>query len=62
MEKFNGYKQNNRKQIPQYFHFRCDMTHLKYSLKNLGKTFKLQKELLTTEMDHDEVDGESYND
>ena len=31
------------------------MNHLIYSLKKLGKTFKLQKELLTTEMNHDEV-------
>ena len=45
-----------KKHIPQYLHFRCGMTHLNYSLKKLGKTFKLQKELLKTEMDHDEVD------
>ena len=31
------------------------MTHLNYSLKKLGKTFKLQNELLKTEMNHDEV-------
>ena len=33
------------------------MTHLSYSLKKLGKTFKLQKELIKTEMNHDEVAG-----
>ena len=38
------------------------MTHLNYSLKKLGKTFKLQKELLKTEMDHNEVDGVKYKD
>ena len=38
------------------------MTHLDYSLKNLGKTFKLQKEILKTEMNHDEVDGINYSD
>ena len=38
------------------------MTHLNYSLKKLGKTFKLQKELLKIEMDHDEVDGNNYKD
>ena len=38
------------------------MTHLNYSLKKLGKTFKLQKELLKTEMDHDEVDYNNYKD
>ena len=36
------------------------MTHLNYSLKKLGKFFKLQKELLKTEMNHDEVDGDNY--
>ena len=50
----------NRKQIPQYLHFRCGMTHLNYSLEKLGKTFKLQKELLKTEMDHDKIDGKNY--
>ena len=38
------------------------MTHLNYFLKKLVKTFKLQKELLKTEMNHDEVDGNSYKD
>ena len=38
------------------------MTHLNYSLKKLGKTFKLQKELLKTEMDHDDIDGDNYKD
>ena len=38
------------------------MTHLNYSLKNLGRTFKLQKELLKTEMNHDDVDGNNYKD
>ena len=39
----NGYIQKNNKQIPQYLHFRCGMTHLNYLLKKLGKIFKLQK-------------------
>ena len=30
---FNGPIHKNIKQIPQYLHFRCGMTHLKYSLK-----------------------------
>ena len=38
------------------------MTHLIYSLKQLGKTFKIQKELLKTEMNHDEIDGNNYKD
>ena len=57
---FNGYIEKNKKQIPQYLHFRCGMTHLKYSLAKLGKTFKFQKELLKTEMEHDEVDFNNY--
>ena len=52
----------NKKQIPQYLHFRCGMTHLNCSLKKLGKTFKLQRELIKTEMDHDEVDYDKYKD
>ena len=58
----NGYIQKNNKQIPQYLHFRCGMTHLNYSLKKLGKTFKLQKELLKTEMNHDEVHKDTWKD
>ena len=38
------------------------MTHLNYSLKKLGKTFELQKEILKTELDHDEVDYNNYKD
>ena len=52
----------NEKQIPQYLHFRCGMTHINYSLIKLGKTFKMQKEFLKTEMNHDEVDDNKYND
>ena len=59
---FDGYIQNTKKQIPQYLHFRCCMTHLNYSLKKLGRTFKLQKQLLKTETNHDEVDGKNYKD
>ena len=59
---FNGYIYNGKKQIPQYLIFRCGMTHLNYSLEKLGKTFKLPKELLKTEMNHDEIDGNNYKD
>ena len=50
------------KKNPQYLHVCCGMTHLNCSLKKLGKTFILQKELLKTEMNHDEVDGKNYKD
>ena len=62
MKAFNGYIDKNRKQLPQYLHFRCGMTHLNYSLQKIGRTFKLQKELLKTEMNHDELDGKNYKD
>ena len=59
---FNGLIEKNTKHIPQYLHFRCGMTHLNYSLKKLGKTFKLPKEFLKTEMDHDEIDENNWRD
>ena len=57
---FNGLIEKNNKQIPEYLHFRCGMTHLNYSLKKLGKTFILPKDLLKTEMNHDDIDGDNY--
>ena len=59
---FNDYIERNKKQIPRYLHFRCGMTHLNYSLEKLGKTFKLQKEFLKTELNHDDVYGDIYKD
>ena len=59
---FNGLIYKDNKQIPQYLHFRCGMTHLNYSLKKLGKTFELPKELLKTEMNHDEITADNYKD
>ena len=41
----NSYIEKNKEQIRHYLHFRCGMTHLIYSLRKLGRTFKLQKEL-----------------
>ena len=62
LKKFNEYIEKKSKQVPQYLIFRCGMTHLNYSLKKLGKTFKLQKELLKTEMNHDEVYSDTWKD
>ena len=59
---FNGYIEKNKNQIPQCLLFRCGMTHLNYSLKKLAKTFKLPQELLKTEMNHDDIDGDNYKD
>ena len=38
------------------------MTHLNYSLKILGKTFKLPIELLKAEINHDDMNGDNYKD
>ena len=38
------------------------MTHLNYSLEKMGKIFKLQKELLKTEMNHDEIHSDTWRD
>ena len=57
---FIGYIYNGRKQIPQYLLFRCSMTHLNYSLKKLGKTFKLPQELLKKEMNHNNIDETNW--
>ena len=59
---FNGYIEKNKKQIPQNLIFRCGMTHLNYSLKKLRKTFELPKELLKTEMNHDDINADNYKD
>ena len=61
MNVFNDFKYNGKKQIPQYRIFRGGMTQLNSSLKKLGRTFKLQKELLKTEMNHDEKDANIWN-
>ena len=58
----NRYIEKNKKQVPQYLYFRCGTIHLNYSLRKIGRTFTLQKELLKTEMDHDEVDYNNYKD
>ena len=59
---FNGLIYKNNKEFPQYLHFRCGMTHLNYSLRKLGKTFELPKELLKSEMNHDEITADNYKD
>ena len=45
MRVFSGSIDNGKKLIPQCLFPRCGMTHLNYSLKKLGKTFKLLKVL-----------------
>ena len=55
MKSFNGYIKNIKTQIPQYLVLRCGMTHLNFSLQKLGRIFNLQKEIIKTGMNHDEV-------
>ena len=38
------------------------MTHLIFLLKKLGKTSKIENELLKTQMNHDEIDYNNYKD
>ena len=59
---FNGYIQKGKRQFPQKLIFKCGMPHLNYSFKKLGKTFKLQKELLKTEMNHDKLYSDTWKD
>ena len=51
---FNVYVDQNKK-IPQYVHLRCGLLHNKDSLKNIGKSYKLQPCLLKQELEHDEI-------
>ena len=51
-----------KKQIPQNLNFRCGLTPLNYSKKKLGNCFKLQKKILKTEMNHDEVFSDTWKD
>ena len=53
---FVGYIETNEKQVPQKLLFRFGITHLIYSLRKLVRTFKLQKDLLKTERNHDEIE------
>ena len=59
---FNGYLQKGKRQIPQKLIFKCGMLHLNYLFKKLGKTFKLQKEILRIEMNHDKLCSDTWKD
>ena len=50
----NGYVDQNKK-IPQYVHLRCGLLHIKDSLKNIGRSYKLQPCSLKQEVEHDEI-------
>ena len=51
-----------QKAKPQYVTFVCSMNHLSSSLKKLGETFGLQKELLKQQMNHTDVYEDNYMD
>ena len=54
LKTFNGYVDHVKK-IPHYVHFRCELLHIKYSVKNIEKCYKLQECLLKQELEHDEI-------
>ena len=51
---FNGYVDQNKK-VPQYVQLRYGLLHIKDSLKNIMRSYKLQPCLLKQELDHDEI-------
>ena len=51
---FNGYVDQTLKN-PQYVHFRYGLLHNKNSLKNIGKSYKLQSCLHKQQLKHDEI-------
>ena len=51
---FNGYVDPVKK-IPQYVHFRCGRVHINQSLRKIGKSYKLQENLLKQDLEHDEI-------
>ena len=51
---FNGYVDQNKKN-PQYVHLSFGLLHIKDSLKNIGKSYKLQPCLLKQGLEHDEI-------
>ena len=51
---FNGYVDQIMK-IPQYVHLRCGLLHIKDSLKNIGKSYKLQPCSHKQKLEHDEI-------
>ena len=56
---FNGFLDENKK-IPQYVHFRCGRLHINKSLKKIGESYKLQENLLKRELEHDEINEDTW--
>ena len=51
---YNGYIDQNKK-IPQYVHLRCGLLHIKDTLSNIGKSYKLQSCLPKQELEHEQI-------
>ena len=51
---FNGYVDQSKK-ISKNVHLRCGLLHIKDSLKNIGKSYKLQPCFLKQELEHNEI-------
>ena len=58
---FTGYVHQNEK-TSQYVHFRCDLMHIKDSLKNIGKSYILQPCLLKQELKHYDINEDTWED
>ena len=56
---FDGYI-DEKKNIPQYVHFRCGRVHIIKSLKKIGESHKLQPSLLEQELEHDEISEDTW--
>ena len=55
----NGYVDQIKK-IPQYVHFRCGRVHINKSLRKTGERYKLQESLLKKELEHDEINEDTW--
>ena len=58
---FNGYVDENKK-IPQYVHYICGRVHINLSLKKVGVSYIFQPNLLKQEIDHYEINEDSWED
>ena len=59
---FIGYIQHNKRQKPQFFVFKIWHDSFEILVKKLGSAFDLQKELLKTQSNHDEIYEDTWND
>ena len=61
LKRFHGYVDENKKN-PLFVHFRCGEVHINKSLKKICESHKFEKSLLKQEMDHEEVNEDTWED